>query len=221
MKPSRRRWATCVDVGVAFVVDALAAGVAAGGLAPRHGQASGVLGRWAAAGDGLCGGCAQFGEQQSAAGMCGDGVAVGVDPDDSAVGVLPIGPAGPERLHQMMLTAQTSQVGRRRRPPRIRHRVIDVGDGGRLHPAGEPTGLVAASDEFRQRLRRSVPGFGWGVAGVGQGADGGVHRGLGYHWGGDHRAAEDDAGSGGAEFTALGVQCGGQCWPVVGVRRLG
>jgi hypothetical protein len=74
------------DVVSAFVVDALAAGVAAGALAPRHGAARGVLGRWDAAGDDFGGGLTQFGNSRRL-----PGYVVVVLPSGSVHTILPSG----------------------------------------------------------------------------------------------------------------------------------
>jgi hypothetical protein len=51
------------------------------------------------------GGCAEFGEQVLAAGLGGVGVPVGVGPVDTPVGEQLVGPAGPERLQQVVFAA--------------------------------------------------------------------------------------------------------------------
>ena len=102
------------------------------------------------------------------------GAVVGCGPHDGAVGELFVAPTlltTPERLGQVVSTAWAFQVGRRGRPAGPRDAVVDVAVGGGHAAAREAARQVAAADEVGQFRRRSVAGFGWGLAGVGDRGD--------------------------------------------------
>jgi len=134
----------------AFFGDAVLAVLAPGGGASRHGQARVWRGR-GGLGDGCdgCGRCTEGGEQQSAAGVGGVGLAVGVCPDDGAVGVLSFVPAEhrPEGFEQVMKAAQAFEVRGARRPVGVGDGVVHIASGGRHVAAREAAGEVAAADE--------------------------------------------------------------------------
>ncbi len=180
-----------------------------------------MFGRWAPWIHDGGGGCAEFGEQQAAAGIGGAALALGVGPDEGSVGELLGGPAGPECFEQVVFSAQADQIRCTGGPVRVWNRVVDVGDRGWSCAAGKAACLIAAADELCECARRPVSRFGWGLSGVDERPDGGVHRELRCHWSRDDRAAEDGGGAGGAELPWSVRERGQQLPQGVGVPGFG
>ncbi len=91
-------------------------------------------------------------------------------PSGCALTVQPFGPDA-ERFHQMMFTAQRTQIARMGGPGRPRDHVVQIAAVRRFRAAGEATGLRTHPHERGQRGRGPVLAFSGQVGDLAQGPD--------------------------------------------------